>query len=107
MDRNIALQHLCREYLSRLRTVAKKFGLCAFLDDMIAKNEAGECKGTQEECELLSRMCDDERLSRIEVPKILGRSYRSVESSCDFDNIKKLRRVGIYSKVDTLLFDKS
>lgn len=48
-------------------------------------------------------MVDDERVSRAEVPKILGKSYRECNEDDDFEKIRKLRRVGIYSKVSTLI----
>jgi hypothetical protein len=35
---------------------------------------------------------------------MLGESYRKSESDGVFDKIKKLRHVGIYSKVSALLF---
>lgn len=34
----------------------------------------------------------------------LGKSYRQCNDDGTFDNIKKLRHVGIYSKVSALLF---
>jgi hypothetical protein len=54
--------------------------------------------------ELLSRACDDERVSRADIPKILGKSYRQANEDGDFCRIKKLKRQGIYSKVSTLLY---
>lgn len=55
---------------------------------------------------MLSRMCDDERVSRIEVPKILGKTYTQCFDGQDFDKVKKLRHVGIYSKVSAILYGK-
>ena len=97
-------QALCRDYLLRLRYMAKKHGLLPQLNNLIAMNKRRECVGTEREVQMLSRMVDDERISRTDIPKLLGESYRQSESSGVFDKIKKLRRVGIYSKVSALLF---
>lgn len=97
------LQSICREYLMRVRPIAVRFGLGGFVDAMIADNASGACKGTEEEVELLSRVCDDERVSRAELPKVLGRSYRKAYESGYIDRVRKLRRVGIYSKVSAML----
>ena len=104
MLQNEKLQELCREYLSRLRPLASKFGLDGWIDDVIQANMRKECVGTQEEVELLSRAIDDERVSRIDIPKMLGKSYRQCEEGGLFNKIKRLKRVGIYSKVSVLLF---
>lgn len=101
--RNEALQQVCRGYLLRLRPLAEKFGLGGFIDETVRLNTQEKCAGTEEEVELLSRACDDERISRAEVPKLLGRSYRQSYESGDFDKVKTLNRVGIYSKVSALL----
>lgn len=98
------LQVLCREYLSRLKNIACKYGLDKFVSDTIELNEQGKCRGTEEECEMLARMCNDERIGRFEIPKLLGKSYRQCESNGIFDRIKKLGHVGTYSKVSALLF---
>lgn len=104
--RNNALQALCRDYLGRLRDVAKEHGLLPQLNGLIEMNRRKECEATEHECEMLSRLCDDERIKRTDVPKILGKSYRRCFEDGDFDNpnLKKLRPVGIYSKVSALLF---
>jgi len=104
MDMDDTLQAICRGYLSRLRGVAKRHGLGVWVDDMIGKNARGECKGTMEEVEMLSRIVDDERLERKDIPKLFGTSYRKCESMGYFGKIKRLRRVGIYSKISALLF---
>lgn len=101
--RNNKLQELCRGYLLRLRPLAAKFGLHGFVDDMVKANLENKCKGTREEVELLSRACDDERLTRVEVAKTLGKSYRKANEDMDFDRIKKLKHQGIYSKIGALL----
>ena len=100
--RNETLQALCRDYLSRLRYMAKKHGID--VDSIIRANRRKECEATQKEVEMLARCVDDERISRTDIPKLLGESYRQSESSGVFDKIKKLRHVGIYSKVSALLF---
>ena len=100
--RNETLQALCRDYLLRLRYMAKKHGID--VDSIIRANRRSECEATQKEVEMLARCVDDERISRTDIPKLLGESYREVESDGVFDKIKKLRHVGIYSKVSALLF---
>lgn len=107
MSEKEKLQSLCREYLSKLRATAEKYGLCPFVDTIISDNENGRCEGTEEEVEMLSRAIDDERVSRQEVPKILGKSYRQCVEAEDFENLKKLKRVGIYSKISALLYANS
>lgn len=102
VKRNETLQALCRDYLGKLRYMGKKHGID--VDSIIQINLRGECSGTEEEVELLSRACDDERVSRTDIPKILGKSYRQANEDEDFEHIKKLRHVGIYSKVSALLF---
>lgn len=101
MDDNI--QTLCRGYLSKLRTLANQHGLSKWIDNKIRDNENGRCVATEEECEILSRVLDDERLARNDVPRLLGKSYRQSVDCDDFGKIRKLKRVGIYSKVSTLL----
>lgn len=100
--RNETLQALCRDYLGKLRYMAKKHGID--VDSIIRANRKGECSGTEHEVQMLSRMVDDERVSRTDIPKLLGESYRKVESDGVFERIKKLKRVGIYSKVSALLY---
>lgn len=102
-NRHSALQALCRKYLGELRPLAEKFGLAHFVDTTISLNAQDRCKGTEEEVELLARACDDERISRVEVPKLLGKSYRQSFEDDDFDKVKRLRHVGIFSKVSTIL----
>ena len=100
--RNETLQALCRDYLSRLRYMAKKHGID--VDSIIRANKRSECEATNKEVEMLARCVDDERISRTDIPKLLGESYRKSESGGVFDKIKKLRHIGIYSKVSALLF---
>lgn len=101
-QRNETLQALCRDYLDRLRYMAKKHGID--VDSIIRANKNGDCSGTEYECRMLARMVDDERIARNDIPKLLGESYRKVESDGVFDKIKKLRHVGIYSKVSALIY---
>lgn len=102
--RNIALQAICRDYLGRLKNLAFKHGLAKWVEDTIKANAKEECSATEDEVEALGRMIDEERVSRVDIPKMLGKSYRECYEQGDFDNIKKLRRVGIYSKISTLLY---
>ncbi len=99
--RNETLQALCRSYLRRLRHIGMRYGID--VDGLIELNRRKECEATQTEVELLSRAVDDERLSRNEIPDVLGKSYRKCVKDGDFDRIKKLKRVGIYSKISVLL----
>lgn len=82
--------------------MGKKHGID--VDAIIEMNQRGECFATDKEVELLSRACDDERVSRADIPKILGKSYRQANEDGDFEKIKKLKHQGIYSKVSTLLY---
>lgn len=84
--------------------MAAKHGLRKWLNELIKENRRGECEATEKEVQMLSRLCDDERLSRTDVPKVLGKSYRQCFDNDDFDKIKKLKHVGIYSKVSTILY---
>jgi len=102
-NRNSKLQALCRTYLGRLRYMAEKHGLGDFVKDTIAANRRGECEATNHEIELLGRCVDDERVTRNEVPQILGKSYRECNEDGDFDKVKRLGHQGIYSKVSALL----
>ena len=100
-SRNETLQALCRDYLSRLRYMAKKHGID--VDAIIRANKKKECEATRKEVEMLARCVDDERISRTDIPKLLGESYRQSESCGVFGKIKKLKRVGIYSKIGAIL----
>ena len=98
------LQKICREYLSQLKGKAEKFGLSPWLQDIIEQNKRNECVATEDEVEMLSRILDEERVERKDIPKILGKSYRQCINDEDFDKIKKLKYVGIYSKISVLLY---
>ena len=100
--RNETLQALCRDYLGKLRYMAKKHGID--VDSIIRANKRKKCEATNKEVEMLSRCVNDERVSRTEVPKILGKSYRQSNEDGDFERIKKLKYQGIYSKVSALLY---
>ena len=99
---NETLQAMCRDYLTRLRYMGKKHGID--VDGLIRLNRQKKCEATQHEVELLSRAVDDERISRTEVPQVIGKSYRQANEDGDFDRIKKLKHQGIYSKVSALLY---
>jgi hypothetical protein len=101
-QRNETLQALCRDYLLRLRYMAKKHGID--VDSIIRANRRNACEATRKEVEMLARCVDDERISRTDIPKLLGESYRQSESGGVFGKIKKLKRVGIYSKISALLY---
>ena len=102
--RSNKLQELCRGYLCKLKYMAKKHGLGEWLDNIIKANSNHECEATEKEVQMLSRLCDDERVQRKDIPNILEKSYRECFDNDDFDKIKKLKHVGIYSKVSAILF---
>lgn len=102
--RNQVLQSLCRGYLGRLRRMANRHGLDTWLSDIIEANKRGTCSATESEVNALSRLCNDERIERVDIPKILGKSYRECFNDDDFAKIRKFKRLGIYSKVSTLLY---
>ena len=103
-NHNNGLQALCRSYLKRLRYMAKKHGLSVWLNEIIAANKRNECEATEKEVMMLSRLVDDERVERKEIPKMLNKSYRKCCDEGIFDKIKRLPNVGIYSKVQALLY---
>lgn len=107
MTRNAKLRQICRRYLQRLRRMANKHGLTSWLDQAIKDTKRKDCEPTEKECAMLSRLVDDERLKYDEVHKIIGKGYQDCFNDDDFDKIKKLKRVGIYSKVNTLLYAES
>ena len=103
MTRDDTLQRICRRYMLRLVPLARKFGLGGFVMGLVRSNYRRECAATEDEVAMLSRMCDDERLRRDEVPGVLGKSYRQSYDDGDFGKVRTLRRVGIYSKISALL----
>ena len=103
MNRKSELQRICRLYLNKLKAIAKRYGLGYIVTNLIEENKRGECVATEKEVKALSRFLDDERLARSDVPNLLGKSYRQCCEDGDFDKIEKLKRVGVYSKLDVLL----
>lgn len=104
MSKKKELQRICREYISKLKGMAKRHGLGDVLANLIEANRREECDATEREVKALSRFCDDERLARSDIPNLLGKSYRQCCEDGDFDKIEMLKRVGIYSKVNALLW---
>lgn len=102
--RHKTLQALCREYLGRARDLARRHGLDGIVDELIRSNQREECIATEEDVETLSRMANDERIRRTELPKMLGKSYRECVEDEDFESVKRLPRVGIYSNVSARLY---
>lgn len=100
---NDKLQIICRDYLHKLKGIASEYGLGKFIVDTIELNKQDKCHGTEEQCNLMARLLDDDRLERKDVPKVLGKSYRRCNEDGTFKKIKTLHRVGIYSKVSALL----
>lgn len=105
MTRKEYLQAMCRDYLVRLRYMAKKHGID--VDSIIRANKRKECEATEKEVQMLSRLVDDERVARKDIPYIVGKSYRECCNDGTFDRIKTLKRVGIYSKVSALLYKRN
>lgn len=86
--------------------MAKKHGLDVWLDTTISANKRRECEATEKEVRMLSRLCDDERINRKDIPDMLEKSYRQCVEDGDFDKIKRLPHVGIYSKVSAIIYNK-
>lgn len=106
-SKNRCLRALCRKYLTKLRYLARKRGLIDWVDKAIKDTNNPECKPTEHEVELLARCVNEERVQRLEIPEILGKSYRECVDDEDFERIKKLKRVGVYSKVSAILQSKT
>ena len=104
MKRNAMLRSLCRTYLHRLEHMAMKHGLGSWLKDTIKETKDENCKPTEYEVQMLSRLVDDERIQRIDIPPMLGKNYKDCTYDDEFEKIKKLRPLGRYSKVSALLF---
>lgn len=107
MTKQAKLQALCREYLSRLEYMADKHGLGGWVRETLRANKRGECEATKKEVAMLSRLVDEERIERKDIPTLLNKSYRQCESDGTFDKIEKLPRVGIYSRVSAILNKKN
>ena len=103
MNRNEPLQRLCRQYLKRLQYMADKHDLGFWVRYMIRENKRGECEATKNEVRMLERMVDEERVSRKDIPSIVGKSYRQCVDENVFDKIDTLKRQGIYSRLSALL----
>ena len=106
-EQNKELQRITRRYLGFLSPIAEKFGLGKWLKEIIDLNEQDKCSATEEECRMLTRLCDDERVARHDIPKMIGKSYRNCVDNEIFERLKTLKRVGIYDKISVLLFKKS
>ncbi len=102
--RHAELQRLCRMYLGKLMHMAKKHKLDGFVRKTIWDNKRERCEGTEYEVQMLARMANDERIHRAAIPKMLGKSYRQCFEDEDFEQVKKLPYLGIYSKVNALLY---
>lgn len=100
---NEDLQAIARDYLMRLRYMAKKHGLSPWINDVIRANKRNECEATEKEVRMLSRLCDDDSVKRTDIPKMLEKSYRQCVEDEDFEHIRTVRRRGIYDKVSALL----
>lgn len=104
MSKFSLLQELCRKYLEKLIPLARTLGLQDFVNDTIDKNEKGECIATKEQVYLLSKICDDDRIRRDEIPQYAGISYRQCILIDIFPFIRKFENKGQYSKIDAMLF---
>lgn len=87
-----------------LLPLAKTLGLQDFVNDTIEKNEKGQCIATKEQVDLLSKMCDDDKIRRDEIPQYAGISYRQCVLIDIFPFIRKFENKGQYSKIDAMLF---
>lgn len=106
--RNSYLQELCRYYLKKIKDSLSKYdGLSNAIGELIEASKRNECAATEEEVEALSRLLNEERMTRTDVPKVLGESYRQSVDSNDMDKVKRLKHVGIYSRVSALLLKHS
>ena len=94
--RNETLQALCRDYLGRLRYMGKKHGID--VDSIIRANKRKECEATNKEVEMLSRCVDDERVSRTDIPKILGKSYSKLMKMATLNTSRNLNTKGFTAK---------
>lgn len=104
MNKKSIIQVLCRRYLSHLNDVAKKVGLGVWIENIIQANKRNECVATTEDVDMLSRLVNDERVKRHDVPKYLGISYRKCVDEEVFDSeIRNLGNQGTYSKVDVIV----
>lgn len=106
--RNTYLQELCRYYLEKIKASLSKYnGLSNAIGELIEASKRNECAATEDEVEALSRLLDEERMTRTDVPKLLGESYRQSVENNDMDKVRRLKHVGIYSRVSALLLKHS
>lgn len=101
--RNDTLQRMCREYLTMLKFRARKFGLYKFVTDMIDANTKKECKASEQDVDMLARMCNDDRIGMNDIPPLLGKSYRRCFEDEDFARIKRSNTRKSYNKVSAML----
>ena len=101
------LQRVARYYLYKVRRIAERYGLGDKIKDFIQANKEGKCHATKEEIAILARLCNDERIKRNDVPKLIGKSYRQCNDKGVFDKIKTLKPLGRLSKIDALLFKEN
>ena len=97
------LQAMARDYLMRLRYMARKHGLLPWLDKTIRDNRAKECEATEKEVRMLSRLCDDDGVRRTDIPEMMGKSYRRCVDDGDFEKIRRKDGRGTYDKVSAAL----
>lgn len=98
------LQAIARDYLSRLRYMARKHGLDGWLTGVIRDNREKRCEATEKEVRMLAGLCDDMNVKRTDVPKILKRSYRYCVDQNIFERIRtNTVNRAIYDKVSVLL----
>ena len=95
---------MARAYLSRIRDIAERHGLLSWVDETIKANAENRCAATEDEVRILSRIVDEERVRRHDVPRLLGKSYRQCIDDETFEHLKTLPRVGIYDRLSVLLF---
>jgi hypothetical protein len=98
------LQILCRHYLESLKQRARRHGLCRIVCDLIDANKREECKASENDVEMLARLCNDDRIARKDIPKVLGKPYNQCFNDDDFKHIRKVVNRNSYSKISTLMY---
>ena len=101
--RDNALQTMCRDYLDKLKFRARKFGLYKLVTDLIDANTRHECKASEQDVDMLARMCNDDRIGMNDIPPLLGKSYRRCFEDEDFARIKRSNTRKSYNKVSAIL----
>lgn len=107
MKREVALQRLCRALLFKARDIAKRHGLGGWLNDVLLANRRGECKATEEEVDMLSRLVGEERICQNEIAPLLGVSYRTFFEQELMKKVRKFKRLGTYSRNDAILLKET